>query len=328
MAPVPVANFEINAVDPAQFRPGELARGAVHRLRLAAGPEEIPVLVVRGAEAGKTLAVTAGIHGDEYEGVRGILETVALLDPVIMRGDLLAVPVAHPAAFRASQRTSPVDGLNLARVFPGNASGKPTEVLAAALAELVIGRGDFYLDLHSGGRAYGMPSMAGYDLNDERSIAAARIFGAETIWGHANIPAGRTISYAQAQNIPWIYTEARGAQRIDREDLRMMQQGILNLLCHLEILPGQPVVRPIRCRLRGDGDTDRGIAASESGFLLNRVHLLEEVSEGQILGVLVNMLGEPLEEYRAPRAGAAALIHEFPIVQPGDSLYLIADRER
>jgi predicted deacylase len=216
----------------------------------------------------------------------------------------------------------------LARVFPGDAFGKPTESLAAAMAEPVIARADFYLDLHSGGIAYAMPMMAGYDANDERSAAAARIFGAETIWGHANIGSGRTISYARSRNIPWIYTEARGAARIDPNELHIMKQGILNLMCHLGILTGEPVSKPIRVELFGDGDTDRGTTARREGFLLNQVRLLESVTEGQILGVLVSVLGEPLEEYRAPRTGTVALIHEFPVVKPGDSLYLIADRKR
>ncbi len=316
------------AIAPELFRPDGFERGRVHRLSLMSGAQSIPVLLVRGEAAGKTLVVTAGVHGDEYEGVRAILETVASLDPRAMRGDLLAVPVAHPAAFRAARRTSPLDELNLARVFPGDSAGKPTEIVAAALAGAVIVHADFYLDLHSGGIAYAMPTMAGYDASDGRSAAAARIFGAETIWGHATIAPGRTISFARARGIPWIYTEARGAARIDPDDLRMMKQGILNLLCHLGTLPGEPVVRPIRYKLSGDGDTDRGISAGHEGFLLNHVRLLEEVTEYQRLGVLVDVLGEPMEEYRAPRSGTVALIHEFPVVKPGDSLYLIADRER
>lgn len=316
------------AIAPELFRPDGFERGRVHRLSLAAGVQSIPVLLVRGEAAGKTLVVTAAVHGDEYEGIRAILETVASLDPRVMRGDMLAVPVAHPAAFRAARRTSPLDDLNLARVFPGNGAGKPTEMVAAALAEPVIARADFYLDLHSGGIAYAMPSMAGYDACDKRSTAAARIFGAETIWGHASIAPGRTISFAHSRGIPWIYTEARGAARIDPDDLRMMKQGILNLLHHLGILPGEPVVKPIRHKLRGDGDTDRGISARHDGFLLNHVRLLEEVTEHRLLGVLVDTLGRPTEEYRAPRSGTVALIHEFPVVKPGDSLYLIADREQ
>ncbi len=312
-------------MDPEQFDPGAFDRNMAHRLMLAAGTQQIPVLLVRGAASGKTLVVTAGVHGDEFEGVRAILEVADVLDPSQMHGDLLAIPVAHPAAFWSAERTSPLDGLNLARVFPGNCTGEPTEKVAAVLAERVIARADFYLDLHSGGTAYAMPMMAGYDASDPRSSAAARIFGAETIWGHGSIPPGRTISFAKSRDIPWIYTEARGACRIDSGDLKTMKQGVLNLMRHLGILMGRPTLRPIRLQLYGDGDTDCGICAGREGFLLNHAQLLEEIRENQMLGVLVNSLGELLEEYRAPRSGTVALIHEHPVVKPGDSLYLIAD---
>ena len=51
------------------------------------------------------------------------------------RGRLRLVPVAHEAAHVASLRSSPIDGRNLARTFPGDPAGEPTERLAAALRE-------------------------------------------------------------------------------------------------------------------------------------------------------------------------------------------------
>jgi hypothetical protein len=40
--------------------------------RADGSPVELPVLVVRGAAAGKTLLATAGVHGDEFEGMAAI----------------------------------------------------------------------------------------------------------------------------------------------------------------------------------------------------------------------------------------------------------------
>ncbi len=312
---------------PEQFRVAAFSRGVLHRLQFSVGPQKLPILFLRGARPGKTLAMTAAIHGDEYEGVRAIIETIQAMDPSRISGDLLAVPVAHPAAYSAGLRTSPLDGLNLARVFPGNLSGRPTEQIAAVLAEFIIGCADFYLDLHSGGLQYAMPTMVGYDRKDHRSMAAARAFGAEIIWGHAEVSPGRSISYAHSRQIPWIYTEARGAGRIDLEDLRVMKQGIVNLMRHLGMASGEPVTAPIRHMLTGEGDTDRGIAAGCEGFLLNNIGLLCKVEQGQLLGVAVDVFGNPLEEYRATRTGVIALIHELPVVRPGDTVYLIADAE-
>src|SRR5579871_914000 len=98
---------------PEQFHPDVFARGAKHTLDLefqAGGHHlSLPVLLVRGAARGQCLVVTAGVHGDEYEGVHTILALYQGLDPARMAGDLLAVPVANPPAFWNLSRTSPLD---------------------------------------------------------------------------------------------------------------------------------------------------------------------------------------------------------------------------
>src|SRR5487761_1568266 len=111
-------------VESGKFKTNSLARGAKHRLSLEIDDVTwLPLLVVKGRSGGKTLVVTANIHGDEYEGVRAIFELFDALDPNAMSGDLVAVPVANPPAFWQGTRMSPVDGLNMARIFPGNAAG-------------------------------------------------------------------------------------------------------------------------------------------------------------------------------------------------------------
>jgi uncharacterized protein len=287
----------------------------------------LPLLVARGAADGPVFAVTAGVHGDEYEGVRAIFDVFDLLDTASLRGAVLAVPVVNPPAHWACQRTSPIDDANLARVFPGRADGSLSEQIAAVISSEVIGKADFYLDLHSGGVRYAMPSMAGYYAGDPRGLAAAEAFGAPVIWGHPVIEPGRTISVAHERGIPFLYTEAWGAGRIAPGDLLMMRRGIVNLLRHLGMLSGAPDIPAPPRRLSGVGNTDDGLAAGADGFLVLGVALLDRVSAGQPLGRLVDMLGNTLETYLAPRDGTVALTREMPVVAKGDTLFLIADEE-
>lgn len=303
------------------------ARGARHYLTLSveAGSHrvELPVIFVRGSKAGSTLALTAGIHGDEYEGVRAIFDVVEQLDPSIMSGDLLCVPVANPPAFWAVSRCSPLDHRNLARVFPGNSEGSITEAIAAAIDSEILAKADFLLDLHSAGVRFVMPTMVGYDAADARSEAAARIFGAPVIWAHDVIAPGRSVSAATARGIPWLYTEARGAGRIHAMDLEVYRRGILNLLRHLAILPGEVQCAPPEHFLFGDGNVDASITTERSGFLVPEVELLDTVSVGQRLGTLRDLWGVPQEHFDSPRDGVVALIHVCPVVNSKDPLFLI-----
>jgi predicted deacylase len=323
----PNSNF---VVKPAEFEVSRFKEGAKHDVALALSPAadgiEIPVLLVRGQREGKTLVVMAGVHGDEFEGVRAVFEIYSELDPKKLDGTLIAVPVANPPAFWSAARTSPIDGCNLARAFPGLEYGSATEVIAYHLAHSVIAQADFFLDLHSAGVKLLMPSMVGYDAKDPRSSDAAMIFGAPVVWAHSEIPSGRSISFAASRNIPWLYTEARGAGRIDDEDLRMFKDGILNLLRYLGILAGDLKPKLIEHFLCGDGDLDASMRAAQRGFLLPCVHLLQRVEVGQALGHSVDVYGGTIEEFRSAKAGVIAMIHAFPIVEAGEVVFLVSEK--
>jgi predicted deacylase len=310
------------------FHPKQLARRTKQRLLVEIDSDlSFPVLQVRGSEPGQTLVVSANVHGDEYEGVRAIFETFEELQPEHMTGDLLAVPVLNVPAFWSGTRTSPLDGANLARVFPGDPGGTPSQRLAWHFGRSILAHASFYLDLHSGGVKFSMPSMAGYSSTDARARAGAEVFGASVIWGHPTLEPGRTVSLAHELGIPWIYTEARGAGRIHPEDLAMMKRGVRNLLRHLRILSGPFETVPIEWRLFGDGNTDCGVSATQAGFLMPDVQILDRAAAGQRLGRLANVMGEVLEEYHAPVSGIVGLVREFPVVQKDDVLFLMAEEE-
>ncbi|MCX6603223.1 MAG: succinylglutamate desuccinylase/aspartoacylase family protein [Acidobacteria bacterium] len=293
----------------------------LHRVRTGIS---LPTILVRGSSPGPTLLVSAGVHGDEYEGVRAIFETCEALDPASLRGTLLAVPIVNYPAHRAISRTHPADGGNLARAFPGRPDGSPSERLAWAFDQSFLALADFYLDLHSGGVRFSMPSMVGFEAADPRGRAAAEAFGAPVIWGHPVIEPGRTISAARARGIPFLYTEARGAGRIHPDDLLMMRRGITNLLRHLHMLPGEPEIPTPPLRLQGIGNTDEGVVATAEGFWMPTVSLLEHVQLGQPLGHIVDDLGLILATPQAPAHGLVALRRELPPVSLGDTLILLA----
>ena len=59
----------------------------------------VPVWIARGARPGKTLAVTAGIHGDELNGVEIARRIFAETDPNDLSGTLVVLPVLIGMAF-------------------------------------------------------------------------------------------------------------------------------------------------------------------------------------------------------------------------------------
>ena len=95
----------------------------------AYGVIPVPIAVIANGR-GSTVLVTAGVHGDEYEGlviVRRLLQSIEARD---VAGRIFLMPAVNLPAVRASKRVSPIDRQNMNRAFPGDVTGGPTAMIA------------------------------------------------------------------------------------------------------------------------------------------------------------------------------------------------------
>lgn len=318
------------------FNPDSVPAGAIQPFFLQlsrSGNREnwgIPVLIAQGKRPGKTLVVFAGVHGDELEGVQAIHEVFLQLDAGALTGRVIAVTVSNLAAYRVTKRISPIDMLNLARSFPGRKDGTITERIAYYLSELILPHADFFIDLHSSGLTYVLPTMIGYDASDTPqgtiSKEAALHFGTPVMWGHREISPGRSLSVAITRNIPWLYVEAPSGGRVSEKDLPYYINGIFNLLKHLQMLPGIVERCPPEVHLIGTGDLDRTIAVDSEGFFVPKVRVLDKVGPNQVVGVVRDLFGQTIEEVRTEHGGLVGMLRAIPVVNPGESVCLVVDR--
>ena len=299
--------------------------------RVEGGAWQLPLLTVTGAQPGPTLVVFAGVHGDEYEGVEAIPRIAEQVNPSQLNGTLLMVPVCNMAAYATATRNSPIDGLNLARVFPGSETGTLTQQIAYWLTRKFISAADFFIDLHSAGVVGDIPTLAGYLHSDEdvgqRSLAAARVFGAPVLWGHPPpVPPGRSISAAIDHGVPCLYTEAAGAGRALPDDVACFTRGTLNVMRHLDMLAGEPAAVPPPQHLVGDGNMDEIMSAPVAGFFRPHVELLQEVRTGQLVGAIHDPLGNTLSELHAEKDGFVIMRRGVRRVHSGDGLIHLTNR--
>ena len=318
---IPAELFDWDSVNPGQVKDVMLTFPCEERVG------EIPLHIVKGEEQGPTLLILAAVHGDEYDGVRTVIELIHALQPQHIRGTVLMVPVVNLPAYEEISRITPLDGKNLARAFPGSPEGSYTERLAYYLDQYILAKADFLLDLHSGAMEFSIPVLVGYYHNEEdelgrRSRAAAEAFGMETIWAHPQVGPGRTVSAAMQRGIPWLYTEASGGRRIKRAEQEQYRRGAYRLMHHLGMLLGPEawLLEPapaIKRRLNGDGNFDASLLASIEGFFIPAVDLLQIVEEGDNVGSIYNIFGEELEKLGAPSFGIVVGLAEMPYVKKG-----------
>ena len=285
----------------------------------------LPFMVITGAETGPTLVVTAGVHGDEYEGMEAIPKIFERVLSQELQGTLLMLPICNKPAYEVAQRSSPVDGLNLARVFPGDEHGTITQQIAYWITEKFLSHANFFIDLHSAGIAYDIPTLVGYlhseDDLGQRSRAAAEAFGAPILWGHPlPIPPGRSISAATDLGVPSLYTEAPGGGYTRPKDIECFVTGVVNVMKHLGMVSGSPERLPMTHHLLGDGNLDTVISASTAGRFQTLVNLLDEVKQGDCLGKIQDPFGQTIEEITADSDGIVIMIRRIHRVEVGDGL--------
>ena len=90
--------------------------------RSAYGWIPVPIASIRNG-SGATVLVMAGNHGDEYEGQIIVSRLIREIEPDMVLGHMILVSMANFPAAEAGLRTSPIDGGNLNRCFPGDPTG-------------------------------------------------------------------------------------------------------------------------------------------------------------------------------------------------------------
>ena len=110
----------------------EIAPGEKRQVKLPVpGGEPLEAWLLCGTHPGKTLVVTAGVHGCEYVGILALQKLVETLDCATLYGQVILLPLVNPKGFFAGvKQLNPADGRNLNREFPGKADGTETQRMA------------------------------------------------------------------------------------------------------------------------------------------------------------------------------------------------------
>ena len=82
------------------------------------------------------MLLTGGVHGDESEGAQTIMNLFHEIEPEKLSGSLVGLVIANETAYEDANRCNPIDGKNLARVFPGDTKGSVTEQITYWIGEI------------------------------------------------------------------------------------------------------------------------------------------------------------------------------------------------
>ena len=277
---------------------------------------------------GPSVLITAGVHGDEHEPIIAANNLIRILSPQLKKGKVTIVPIVNSTAVANGTRCG-ADGLDLARVCPGNSQGSVTEMDAAKISSLIM-QSDYLIDLHTGGKLFDIYPLAGYMLHPDSKVleqqrAMARAFGLPIIWGTDHEPNGRTLSVARDHNIPAIYVEYGGGIAARNEIIVSYTNGCLGILAHLEMVKATQNTQYTPEHLVEDPRPQQGhlqakMPAPAKGIFVPAVKLGQMILKGEHWGDILHLETANQTKVFADLSGMVLFLRVDAQVNSGESL--------
>lgn len=283
------------------------------------GTEGIKGIWIKGDAPGKTLVVTAGVHGCEYVGIQAVREIVTEINASELSGSVLFIPLINENGFyEGAKQIVPEDGENLNRCFPGDEKSSITWRTAKSLEEYLYKKADFLLDLHGGDVNESMtpltffPVGAGAEIEQKTREAAKRLSIEYRIQSRAE---NGLYSYAAKSNIPALLIERGGGGKWSTSEVEACKRNIYEIMDFLNIKEYEKNKKKSVEILHTSYEE-----AAEKGFWYCMKEAGEAVKEHELLGRLTDEAGETINEYRAEFDGVTLYLTHALGVRKGDPL--------
>jgi predicted deacylase len=272
---------------------------------------QIPGIVIKGAEQGPTVGLMAAVHGNELQGMSVIHELVKYIDPVELKGNIIAIPIVNMHGYLTKQRQF-IDARDLNRVMPGKELGTPSEMFSFRFFNRILKKFDYLCDIHTAsfGRENSHYIRADLSRPEVRKMA---LLQRAPIIVNTRMPKGSFRQVMNDHNIPTITLELGNPQLFQETMIDNGIEGISNLLIDLDMIPGRitPLVNTVICK------TSYWLRVDTGGVLYVKPNLLEIIEEGQEIAYLTDLVGRVIKRYYAPETGIVVGKSTNPVTTTG-----------
>ncbi len=323
-----------------QCAPGAKARLQFECPRPSQGVRPVlPVLVARGYSEGPLLLVVAGQHGRELHGPAGIARVFDALDPAVIKGTVVFLPVLNPVAMRmhsqdypmetARYRSSVSTNCNMNRKW-GLDEDSYAGIIATSVAEHFVDHADAVIDLHG----WATVSSAWGGAVDRDLVLAFGLRVSQLRPPDVPPIANMFEGYVQSKGIPFMLAELAPQNILHCKTIGECENGLLNVMRHLNILEGS-LVLPKEQILTMMGCKETLMSSSKEGLCEPLVEQGDTVCCGQLLARLWSLDSfKVIEEYVSPHDGIVLnMLRMGPgedtpasaIVHPGTHVVLVRE---
>jgi len=277
-------------------------------------PVVLPVHVFRSHLPGPSVVLSAGIHGNELNGIeiiRRLLVDKALMPKI---GTVIALPAVNLFGFLQRTRELP-DGRDLNRSFPGNKDGSLAAQLAYVLTHEILPHAQYGIDFHTGAaRRSNFPQIRCF-FGSRTDLELANAFGAPfTVNSRFREDSYRERAFREGKNI--LVFEGGESLRFDNRSIEVGMAGTLRLLRHLGMAESAPPIsrKPVQIQ------QSIWLRAKSSGLWRPFVANGEAIRKKQLIGSISDPFGESEHPIRAKEDGYVLGINNLPVINKGDAL--------
>ncbi|MEL6810044.1 MAG: succinylglutamate desuccinylase/aspartoacylase family protein [Bacteroidota bacterium] len=284
-------------------------------------PIEVPVIVEHSLYEGPTVLFTAGIHGDEVNGIEIVRQLVSkgINKPKI--GTIICIPIINIFGFLQKVREFP-DGRDLNRSFPGSKNGSLAGRVAYQLMNDIIPHVDYCLDFHTGGSSrFNAPHIR---IEKDRPVLRelAETFNAPFILHSKNLKKSFR-SACDKKGVPLLLFEGGKSNSIDAVVSNTGVNGSKRILHRLGMLRSQfKVSSPKKPSVTINHS--KWIRANASGMFKSAVKVGSLVSKGDVMGHITDPYGKVHYWIKANNKGYVFNVNEAPLVYQGDALFHVS----
>lgn len=308
-----------------QILPGQHKRLNLHTAKLfTTSAVDVPVIIERSKKPGPVVLITAGIHGDEINGVEIVRQFLARKMNKPLKGTIICIPVLNVFGFLNMQREFP-DGRDLNRIFPGTKKGPLASRFAYQLTSEILPVVDYALDFHTGGaKRFNAAQIRIEDATKElKELADA--FNAPFIVYSSNIKKSYRFT-CKKHNIPILLFEGGKSSDNDTSITKHGLDGIGRVLKHLGMLKAEfdpPKATTPSVIIR----KTKWLRAKYSGLLHLKVEIGEYIEKKDVLAIITDPYGSFKHIMKARNSGYIINVNQSPMVYQGDALFHISNED-
>ncbi len=281
---------------------------------------EIPIIIERSKKPGPTVLITAGVHGDEINGVEVVRQIISKKINKPIRGTIICIPVLNVFGFLTMNRFFP-DGRDLNRVFPGTKNGSLASRFAYQFINEILPVADFCMDFHTGGGSRFNAAHIRIDQKNERLIEMAKVFNAPFTLFTKNLKGSYRDTCAK-KGIDILLFEGGKSQNSNREIAKEGLYGAMRVLNHLKMLhPNFTIPEAVTKSIFVKKSF--WIRAKYSGLLHIKILYGKHVEKGEYLATITDPYGKMRHVVKAPNNGYIINVNQAPIVYKGDAIFRI-----